>query len=228
MSTEKVTSAGWPDPTDWANRLHQTLETIGTDYQAESWAVADDPEAFRGLNLKQARAAEALIAVNAALRELPQFRKSKGAAILHDVAGALRDVVMGGSPRLFQSVRPGGPGGDGVQRNYVKVWVVTAVRFLMQAHQLPTRKATELVANIFASAGAKGRKGNALSASTVNDWCMKAHPLSDNVDEVRIDREAQANLESYKSSPDWPGSYDETVTWIEAIANDPLLASKYG
>jgi hypothetical protein len=228
MSAAKSTSPGWPDPTDWANRLYSALEAIGADYQAERWVAADDPEAFEGLNLKQARAAEALLAINAALRELPQFEKSKGAAILHDVAGALRDVVMGGAPRLFQSVTIGSPGGDGIHRNYVKVWAVTAVRFLVQAHGVAQRNATETVAQIFAKAGAKGRKGDPLSASTVRGWCDKAHPLSDNKDEVRIDREAQANLDQYRTSPDWPGNCEDTLRWIEAIANDPLLTSKYG
>lgn len=228
MSVTKSTSPGWPDPTDWANRLYDALEVIGADYHAEPWTPADDPEDFKGLNLKQARAAEALLAINAALRELPQLKKSKGAAILHDVAGALRDVVMGGAPRLFQSVRTGGPGGDGIHRNYVKVWVVTAIRLLVQAHGIAQSKAIETATKIFASAGAKGRKGNALSASTVREWCDKAHPLSDNKDEVRIDREAQANLDKYRASPDWPGNYQGALRWIEAIANDPLLTSKYG
>ncbi|WP_156442813.1 MULTISPECIES: hypothetical protein [unclassified Sphingomonas] len=228
MSDGKLTSPDWPDPTDWARRLHTTLEAIGADYQSEPWAVADDPEEFSGLNLKQARAAEALLAVNAALRELPLFEKSKGAAILHDVAGALRDVVMGGTPRLFQSVRSGTPGGDGIHRNYVKVWVVTAVRQLVQAHGVAQRSAIAMTAELFAAAGAKGRKGMPLSASTVTEWCNKAHPLSLNKDEVRIDREVQSNLDHYRSLPDWPGNYEDTLRWIESIANDPLLTSKYG
>ena len=228
MNTAKTISPGWPDPNDWANRLHGTLETIGADYQAESWAAADDPEDFQGLNLKQARAAEALLAISAALRELPLFEKSKGAAIIHDVAGALSDVVMGGAPRLFQSVRTGGPGGDGIHRNYVKVWVVTAVRLLVQAHDVSQGKAIAIAAGVFAAAGAKGRKGNPLSASTVKDWCDKAHPLSGNRDEVRIDREAQKNLDDYKMLPEWPGNHEDALEWIEVIANDPLLTSKYG
>ena len=228
MNAAKSTSPGWPDPTDWANRLYEVLEAIGADYQATPWAVANDPEEFEGLNLKQARAAEALLAISAALRELPQFEKSKGAAILHDVAGAIGDVVAGGTPRLFQSARTGNPGGDGIHRNYVKVWVVTAVRFLVQANGIAQRSAVEIVSGIFAAAGAKGRKGNPLSASTVREWCDKAHPLSGNKTEVRIDREASANLEKYRASPEWPGDYGDTLRWIEAIATDPLLTSKYG
>lgn len=224
----KLTSPGWPDPTEWANRLAQTLDAIGSAYQAEPWAAADDPEQFEGLNRKQAHAVEALLAIKAALRELPEFEKSKGAAILHDVAGALHDVVMGGTPRLFQPVVSGKPGGDGIYRNYIKVWAVTAVRFLHEAHGLDWKHAIAKVADIFASAGAKGRKGNPLSASTVREWCDKAHPLSTNAHEVRIDREARANLDAYREAPEWPGSLDSALRWIEAVANDPLLTSKYG
>ena len=228
MSAAKSTSPGWPDPTDWGNRLYERLEDLGTSYQAEPWAVADDPEAFEGLNLKQARAAEVLLAISAALRELPQFQKSQGAAVLHDVAGALNDLVLGGAPRLFRSARIGTPGGDGIHRNYVKVWVVTTVRFLVEAHRVVERQAVEIVARIFAEAGATGRKGDSLSASTVRGWCEKAHPLSDNKTEVRIDREAQAHIDCYRAAPEWPGNYDDTLRWIEAMANDPLLTSKYG
>lgn len=192
------------------------------------WETADDPEEFSGLNLKQARAAEALLAIHAALRELPLFQKSKGAAVLHDVAGALRDVVMGGSPRLFFRVRPGGPGGDGIHRNYLKVFVVLAVRFLIEGHRLSGGEATRTVARIFAAAGATGRKGNPLSPSTVKDWCENAHPLASNPDDAHIHEEVEARLEEFRNDPSWPGGYDGIVAWIERIASDPLLCSKYG
>lgn len=222
------TNAGWPDPTDWANRLHDVLERIGADYQATPWEVADDPEEFSGLNLKQARAAEALLAVTEALRELPPFDKSKGAAIIHDVAGALNDVVMGGAPRLFSSVRAGGPGGDGTHRNYIKVWVVLAVRFLVEAHKVREGKARSIVAATFSRAGARGRKGDPLSASTVKDWCDKATPLALKRADARIGREVKSRLDEFKAQADWPGNYEDTLAWIERIATDPLLSSKYG
>ncbi|WAT17108.1 hypothetical protein OZN62_09180 [Aurantiacibacter sp. MUD11] len=224
----KENNPGWPDPTDWALRLHDVLEKIGADYHSTPWEVANDPEEFAGLNLKQARAAEALLAIHTALRELPPFEKSKGAAVLHDVAGALRDVVMGGSPRLFKSARPGGPGGDGIHRNYVKVFVVLAVRFLREAHGLSEGAARTAVAERFSQAGATGRKGNPLSASTVKEWCDKAHPLSSNHEDVRIHERVEARLQEFRDDPHWPGDFDEALAWIERIASDPLLSSKYG
>lgn len=170
----KVTSEGWPEPTEWAKRLHDRLEQLGADYMATPWAVADDPDEFSGLNFKQARAAEIVAAVTTALHELPMFKKSKGTAALHDVAGALRDVVMGGTPRLFTPVRPGTRGGDGIDRNYLKVFVVWAVRFMVEAHGWTEAKARKLVTEKFAEAGATGRKGNRLSQSTVQNWCERA------------------------------------------------------
>jgi hypothetical protein len=76
----KVTSEGWPEPTEWAKRLHDRLEQLGADYMATPWAVADDPDEFSGLNFKQARAAEIVLAVAKSLDELPLFKKSKGRA----------------------------------------------------------------------------------------------------------------------------------------------------
>ncbi len=224
----KDTNTGWPDPTDWAKRLHDQLEQIGEDYHVTPWATADDPDSFAGLNRKQAVAAEALLAIYHALHELPIFGKSKGAAILHSVAGAFRDVVMGGTPRLFMSVRPGGPGGDGIDRNYIKIFVVLSVRFLLEAYQFTEHKAAVTVAKIFSDAGAKGRKGKSLSASTVKEWCLKAHPLAANVDEAHIHQEVETRLDVLRKDPLWPGNYADTLDWISAIASDPLLASKYG
>ena len=224
----KATNPEWPDPTEWAKRLHDRLEQIGEAYLSTSWEVAADPESFEGLNLKQARAADALLATCAALRELPLFAKSKGVAVLHDVAGSLRDVVVGGEPRLFVSVPAGSRGGDGIHRNYVKVPVVLAVRLLMEAHSLTEGAATKIVAKIFAAAGAVGRKGNSLSPSTVQDWCNKAHPQALTPDHVHIDREVEVKLQKFRDDPAWPGTYPDALNWIESVANDPLLRTKYG
>ena len=176
--------------------------------------MPDDPEAFAGSNLKQARAAEAILEVLKALRELPPFEDSRGAAILHDVAGALRDVVMGGTPRMFTPTRAGKRGGDGIHRNYLKVFVVWAVRFLMEAHGWPETKAVKLVASKYAEAGVTGRKGKPLSASTVQDWYNKASPHSSNPEEVRLDREVERQMDSVRNDPVWPGTEDEAINWI--------------
>ena len=224
----KSINPGWPDPTDWAKRLHDQLETLGKDYQAATWDVADDPESFEGLKIKQTRAAEVLVAVCSALHELPLFEKSTGAAVLHVIAGAMGDVVMGAAPRLFKSTHAGAPGGDGIHRKYVKVYVVWAVRFLVEAHRVPEGKAVKIVTKLFSDAGATGRQGKPLSATTVNDWCLKAHPLSSNIDYKRINREVESKLEECRDDPEWPGSYDKALAWINKLASDPLLTSKYG
>jgi glucans biosynthesis protein len=189
-----VTNQGWPDPTEWAKRLHDRLALLGADYIATPWAVADDPGDFSGLNLKQARATEIVLAVAAALHELPLFHKSNGLAALHDVAGALHDVMRGGSPRLFTPACPGTRGGDGVDRNYLKVFVVWAVRFMMEAHGWNETKARKLVAEKFARAGATGRKGKPLSPSTVQGWCDRASPLASNGDDARIHHEVERHM----------------------------------
>lgn len=224
----KSTAPGWPEPTDWANRLHDRLERIGQDFIDTPWEVADDPSDFSGLNLKQARAAEALLAVCNALQELPQFEKSKGAAAIHTVAGALRDVVMGGNPRLFQSVRPGSPGGDGMDRIYLRNQVILAVRFLVQAHGVTELSACKTVATIFADAGATGRRKGPLSASTVKDWCDKTTALASNLEDYRIHNDVEAKLIGYRGDPAWPGTYDDALEWVESLARDPLLVTKYG
>jgi hypothetical protein len=225
----KQTNPTWPDPTDWAKRLHSELEVIGEEYMAASWQVADNFEHFAGLNLKQARASEALLAIQRALLELPLFGNSKGLAVLHDVSGALHDVVMGGSPRLFAMSTRGKPGGDGIARNYLKVFVVRAVRLLVEAHNWRESAAVKFVADKFAKAGATGRKGDPLSATTVQDWCNKAKPDALNPDHAKVGREVHAFMEKCRRDPNWPNiGENNTVAWIEKMAGDPLLSSKYG
>ena len=224
----KITNPGWPEPSDWVQRLHDELEHLGEDYQAISWDEADDPESFEGLNVKQTRAAEVLVAVCSALREIPLFEKSSGAAVLHDIACALSDVVMGGEPRLFKSVPAGAPGGDGMYRNYVKEHVILAVRLLVEAHQIPEGRAIKTVAEKFSNAGATGRKGDPLSISTVKDWCTKTNRLSLNHEDVRINRSVERKLAKFRENPEWPGMYDNALAWVEQLASDPLIKSKYG
>lgn len=224
----KQTSEGWPEPSEWAKRLYQRLEDIGGDFIDTPWDVADDPKEFSGLNLKQARAAEALIAVASALQELPLFQKSKGVATIHTVSGAIRDVVVGGEPRLFQSVPPGSPGGDGMDRLYLRNQVLLVVRFLVQAHGLTEINACKITAEIFADAGATGRKKGPLSASTVKDWCDRTTALSSNLEDYRIYNDVESKLIGFRSDPNWPGTYEEALKWAANLARDPLLVAKYG
>lgn len=222
------TNTGWPDPTEWVNRLQEGLDQIGADYIATPWTPADDPEEFSGLNRKQGYAAEALIVLINGLRELPVFEESTGVAVLHDLVSALNETVHGGHPRLFDSVKPGKRGGQGLSRTYLKSHVVLAVRFLVETHPVTDSEARHTVAKIFAEAGATGRKGRPLSASTVQDWCEKATEHATEKQDLRVHNTSLRALERLKSHPEWPGDYQHSVDWIFRMARDPLLASKYG
>ena len=109
----------------------------------------------------------------------------------------------------------------------MKVWVVTSVRLLIEAHELKETKALKIVREIFAKAGATGRKGAPLSASTIRDWCEKAHLLASNETEAWIGREVARHLDEYRDLSGWPGTYDAAISWIGEIASDPLLKCKY-
>lgn len=224
----KATNPGWPDPTEWADRLHLRLEEEGEKFVGTSWESMGEPDECEGLNLKQTYAARAIIVVCSALRELPKFEKSKGVGALHTVAAALNDVIEGGQPRLFRAARPGSPGGDGLERRYVRSQVVLAVRFLVEAHGMSENSACNVAAPIFAEAGATGRKGSPLSVSTAIDWCGRTHPLAENSQDVGLHNDVEAKLNAFRNHPDWPGTYENAIQWITNIANDPLVVSKYG
>jgi hypothetical protein len=224
----KETNPEWPDPTKWANQLHLRLEEEGENFARTPWTSADDPDECEGLNLKQVYAARALLVVCSALRELPSFEKSKGVGALHTVAAALNDVVEGGQPRLFRPARPGLPGGDGLERRYVRAQVVIAVRFLVEAHGIAETAACKKTAQIFAEAGATGRQGGPLSVSTVIDWCGRTHPLAENPQDVHLFNDVEAKLNAFRCHPNWPGEYRDAIQWVTNLANDPLVVSKYG
>lgn len=215
-------------PAAWAKRLFDQIEPLGEEYHDAPWTVADDLQHFVGLNLKQARASEILLALHHALRKLPEFADSKGAAVVHDVAGALHDVTMGGKPRLFAKAVKGTSGSDGIARNYLKTFAVRAVRLLVEAHDWRETAAVNYVAESFAKAGATGRKNGPLSPTTVQDWCNKAHPDALNRNDANIGREVELFMEECRQHPNWPGIQDDTLEWIDRVSQHPLLGSKYG
>ena len=224
----KVTNDGWPDPNVWAKQLHERLDEVGDQFVQTPWVPAEDPNECSGLNLKQVMAAKAIMEVCSALRELPPFEKSTGVATLHTIATAIDDVVNGGHPRLFQAAIPGSPGGDELRMRYLRGQVVLAVRYLVEGHGLSVNAASKFAAPIFAEAGATGRTGRPLSATTVKDWAERTHPLSENKQDRRIERDIEARMVELREHPDWPGTLDNARTWLSRLARDPLLTSKYG
>jgi len=224
----KVTNEGWPEPNDWAKRLHERLDEVGDEFLQTPWEIADVPAECSGLNLKQVLAGKVIMEVCLALRELPPFEKSTGVGALHTIAAAIDDVVNGGRPKLFQAATPGSPGGDGLKLRYVRGQVVLAVRFLVEAHGMSVNAASKFVAPIFAEAGATGRTGGPLSATTVKDWAEKTNSLSNDGKDLRIDRDVEARMVQLRQHPDWPGTLQNARNWLANLASDPLLVSKYG
>uniref|UniRef100_UPI003F71CA55 hypothetical protein n=1 Tax=Shinella sp. TaxID=1870904 RepID=UPI003F71CA55 len=74
MSTAKMTGAGWPDPSDWVNRLHEAM--------AERQAVYDaEPDPL----LKRNKAGGMLAVVIGSLLELPSFKNDTAHLPLKDL-----------------------------------------------------------------------------------------------------------------------------------------------
>ena len=224
----KVTNDGWPQPNEWAKRLHERLDDVGEQFVQTPWEISNDPNECSGLNLKQVLAGKAIIEVCLALRELPPFEKSAGVATLHTIAAAIDDVVNGGHPRLFQTATLGASGRDGLKLRYIRGQVVLAVRFLTEAHGMSVNAASKIVAPIFAEAGATGRTGSPLSATTVKDWAARTNSHTKNRDDLRNDRDIETRMAEWRQHPEWPGTLEDAQIWLRKLATDPLLVSKYG
>jgi hypothetical protein len=111
MSSSKRTSPGWPDPTDWVNRLHQEMAKRQTVYDAEP-----DPL------LKRNKAASMLAFVLTALRELPPFMNSSVHLPLKDLQIFLADLDRGRDHPWTTSALPYGTNSTTTAQEELKLW----------------------------------------------------------------------------------------------------------
>ncbi len=84
MRDGKTTTPGWPDPTEWVNRLYQRLAKRQANYEAETDTL-----------LKRNKAAGMLGQVIHALLELPNFREDSVHMPLKDLMIFLSDLDKG-------------------------------------------------------------------------------------------------------------------------------------
>lgn len=217
---------GQPELDEWVQRLHDRLEALGAKYLDASWDDPADPEILSDRLLKQACASQLVLELAKALHELPLFEGSKGVAVLHDVSEALHGLCRGKKAPLLRPAVKGPQGGDDIKQRALKFKAVLAIRVLTTGHELSEAEAIKKVTEIFAKAGATGRKGGMLKETTVRDWNDKAHPQSSNCYDKMIHEEVASELENYEKDPRWPGTLEEALDWIKGLASTPTMASK--
>ena len=225
----KRTNPGWPDPTEWLNRLEAESRERAVSYLSataqrnrEPGSYTDDEVLIESACTIQA--AGVLSSIAKSLDELTAFKEHPATTVLNDLIVALHDLAFGGTPALLQrgerrnDVAP-------IGQDTVIGYVALSVRLLKVGYGFTDASARSKVAELMARGGLHGRKGSAISASTLQDWqdtyaeLPAEHPVRESI-------ERQWN--ELTSDPDWKHGWDlsAALLWIESLAGKPEFQNK--
>lgn len=161
----KATSPGWPDPTDWINRLCSSLETRYEVYQQE-------PDIL----LRRNKAAAMLAQVLSSLHELPPFQTGHSHLPLKDLLIFLNDLDRGRSPAWAKPVNFGGTSATTTAETELRQWVSGVVQVLWFSGVGKT-EAYKVVAEGLTKHGRVGKDGGPVPWRSVQQWCLNlGHP----------------------------------------------------
>jgi hypothetical protein len=161
----KQTNPGWPDPTDWINRLCASLQDRYAVYQEETDVL-----------LRRNKAASMLAHVLSSLHELPPFHAGHSHLPLKDLLIFLSDLDRGRSPPWAQPVNFGGTSVTTTADSELRQWVNGVVHVLWFTGMRKT-EAYKIVADGLTKHGRKGKGGGPVAWRSVQQWCRNlGHP----------------------------------------------------
>lgn len=176
MSAAKATNSGWPDPTDWVNRLYQAMAERQAAYDAES-----DPL------LKRNKAGGLLGLVISSLLELPAFKNDSVHLPLKDLMIFLSDLDRGRDHPWSAPVNFGGTNITTTAQRELKIWVRAAFGVLRGNGFKPV-EAYRRIASGLTDSGRSGRKGAPVRWQRVQAWCLEAETQSDARVKEKVER----------------------------------------
>ena len=162
MTTDgsKVTAAGWPDPTDWVNRLYQAMAKRQAIYDAE-------PDQL----LRRNKAGGMLGLVISSLMEMPAFKNDSVHLPLKDLMIFLSDLDRGRDHPWSAPFNFGGTNTTTTAQGELKVWVRAACGVLKENGFKPV-EAYRHIASGLTKSGRVGRNGEPVQWRRVG--CMAA------------------------------------------------------
>ena len=163
----KDTGPGWPDPTDWVNRLHQTMTQLQIVYDAE-------PDVL----LKRNKAGLMVGVVLAWLLELPAFKNDSVHLPLKDLMIFLSDLDRGRDHPWSSPVNFGGTNITTTAQGELKIWVRAAFAVLGKNGFKPVEAYRHIASGLTAS-GRSGRKGQPVRWQRVQAWCLEKETTHD-------------------------------------------------
>ena len=176
MSVAKTTSPGWPDPTEWVNRLYQAMAERQTVYDAES-----------DLLLKRNKAGGMLGLVISSLLELPAFKNDSVHLPLKDLMIFLSDLDRGRDHPWSAPVNFGGTNITNTAQGELKIWVRVACGVLRQNGFKPV-EAYRRIASGLTDNGRSGRNGKPVRWQRVQAWCLESETQRDHQVREKLQR----------------------------------------
>lgn len=167
MTARKTTRTGWPDPTDWVNRLYQAMAERQAIYEAESDTL-----------LKRNKAGGMLGLVISSLLELPAFKNDSVHLPLKDLMIFLSDLDRGRDHPWSAPLNFGGTNITTTAQGELKTWVRAAFGVLTQSGFKPV-EAYRRIANGLTDSGRSGRNGKPVRWQRVQAWCLEAEAPRD-------------------------------------------------
>lgn len=159
------TNPGWPDPTEWLQRVSSILSERYAIYQQE-------PDAL----LRRNKAAAMLAQVLASLQELPPFRDGHSHMPLKDLLHFLNDLDRGRAGPWAKPVNFGGTSVTTSAETEKRLWVNGVVHVFWSTGMSRT-EAYRIVAAGLTQSGRRGTDGGAVPWRSVQQWCRKlGHP----------------------------------------------------
>lgn len=176
MTSSKSTSPGWPDPTDWINRLYREMADRQLSYDAET-----------DILLKRNKAGGMLGLVITSLLELPAFRNDSVYLPLKDLLIFLSDLDRGRDHPWSAPVNFGGTNITTTAQGELKIWVRAAFGVLRTNGFKPV-EAYRRLATALTTSGRAGRNGNPVRWQRVQAWCSEAETPRDQQIRMKMER----------------------------------------
>lgn len=194
MNAAKTTSPGWPDPTEWVNRLYQAMAERQAVYDAEC-----DPL------LKRNKAGGMLGLVISSLLELPAFKNDSVHLPLKDLMIFLSDLDRGRDHPWSAPVNFGGTNITNTAQGELKIWVRAACGVLRQNGFKPV-EAYRRIANGLTDSGRSGRNGKPVRWQRVQAWCLESETERDHQIREKLQRwwaDFRTNTAAINVVDDW-------------------------
>lgn len=203
MSAAKTTLPDWPDPTDWINRLYQTMAQRQEVYNAETDQL-----------LKRNKAGGMLGLVISSLLELPAFKNDGVHLPLKDLMTFLSDLDRGRDHPWSAPFNVGGTNIATTAQSELKIWVRAAYGVLRQNGFKPV-EAYRRIASGLTGSGRSGRGGGPVRWQRVQAWCAEG--------ETPRDRQVREKLQGWWSDfRTGPAAVNGVDDWGRPVAEKEI------